>query len=94
MSLIFPFDADIRRAATIPSRLYVDPLYLALEAEKIFGRTWQLVGRVDQVDEPGRYLTAEIGDEAIVVVRDGDTLRGFHNICLHRAGPVAEGCGT
>ncbi|MGH7584373.1 MAG: SRPBCC family protein, partial [Gemmatimonadales bacterium] len=43
---------------------------------------------------PGRYLTAEIGDEAIVVVRDGDTLRGFHNICLHRAGPVAEGCGT
>jgi choline monooxygenase len=30
------------------------------------------------------------------VVRDGDdaaSLRGFHNVCLHRAGPVASGCG-
>jgi choline monooxygenase len=93
MTLHFSFNPDISRAETIPSRLYVDPVYLSLEEDKIFGRTWQLVGRVDQVAESGAYLTAEIGDEAIVVVRDGDVLRGFHNICLHRAGPVAEGCG-
>jgi choline monooxygenase len=93
VSLIFPFDPDIRRAATIPSRLYVDPVYAALEEEKVFGRTWQLVGRVDQVAESGRFFTADIARESIVVVRDGEQLRGFHNICLHRAGPVAEGCG-
>jgi choline monooxygenase len=28
-----------------------------------------------------------------VVLRDGDELRGYHNVCLHRAGPVAYGCG-
>ncbi|HEY3935549.1 MAG TPA: SRPBCC family protein [Gemmatimonadales bacterium] len=94
MAIVFPFDPDIRRAATIPSRLYIDPVYAALEDEKIFGRTWQLVGRTDQVASTGQYITAEIGDEAIVIVRDGDAVRGFHNICLHRAGPVAEGCGT
>lgn len=93
MSLVFPFDPDIRRASTIPSRLYVDPLYLALEEEKIFGRTWQLVGRLEQLAENGSFLTADIAREAIVVLRDGDRLRGFHNICLHRAGPVAQGCG-
>jgi choline monooxygenase len=93
MSLIFPFDPDIARAATIPARLYVDPVYLALEEEKVFGRTWQLVGRADQVAEHGQFFTAEIAREAIVVVRDGDALRGYHNICLHRAGPVAQGCG-
>jgi choline monooxygenase len=93
MSLIFPFNPDIRRAETIPARCYTDPVFLALEEEKVFGRTWQLVGRLADVAEPGSFLTAEIGDEAIVVVRDGETLRGFHNICLHRAGPVAEGCG-
>ena len=27
VALIFPFDPDIRRAATIPSRLYIDPVY-------------------------------------------------------------------
>jgi len=93
VSLIFPFDPDIRRAATVPSRLYVDPVYAALEEEKVFGRTWQLVGRVEQVAESGQYFTAEIAREAIVVLRDGLQLRGFHNICLHRAGPVAQGCG-
>jgi choline monooxygenase len=93
VALIFPFDPDIRRAATIPSRLYIDPVYLALEEDKVFGRTWQLVGRVDQVAVSGQYFTADVGSESVVVVRDGDMLRGFHNICLHRAGPVAEGCG-
>jgi choline monooxygenase len=93
VSSLFSFDPDIRHASTIPARLYVDPEYLAIEEEKIFGRTWQLVGRVDQLAESGEYITAEIGPEGIVVVRDGDTLRGFHNICLHRAGPVAQGCG-
>ena len=89
----FSFDRDIRTASTIPARLYTDPQYLMLEEERVFGRTWQLVGRVDQVAESGQYFTAEIGSEAIVVVRDGETVRGFHNICLHRAGPVAQGCG-
>ena len=27
------------------------------------------------------------------MLRDGEQLRGFHNVCLHRAGPVAQGCG-
>ena len=37
---------------------------------------------------PGPRLSA-----TTVRVRDGETLRGFYNICLHRAGPVAYGCG-
>ena len=93
MSRLFPFDPDITRAETIPARCYTDPMFLTLEEDRVFGRTWQAVGRTADVAEPGQYLTAEIGDEALVIVRDGTTLRGFHNICLHRAGPVAEGCG-
>ena len=93
MSLIFPFDPDIRRAATIPSRLYVDPVYLELERERVFANTWQLVGRIEQVAESGQFFTAEIGNDSVVVLRDGDALRGFYNVCLHRAGPVAHGCG-
>ena len=93
MALHFSFDPNLATASTIPSRLYVDPVYHELEREKIFGRTWQLVGRAEQVARTGDYFTAEIAGESIVVVRDGDVLRGFHNICLHRAGPVAHGCG-
>lgn len=89
----FSHDPDIRRASTLPARLYNDPVYLEFELARVFGATWQLVGRTEQVREPGSYFTAEIANEAIVVLRDGDTLRGFHNVCLHRAGPVAHGCG-
>lgn len=91
--MIFPFDPDIRRAATLPARLYVDPVYLELERERIFAHSWQLVGRLEQVAETGSFFTADVGDNAIVVLRDGDTLRSFYNVCLHRAGPVAHGCG-
>jgi choline monooxygenase len=93
MALIFPFDPDITRAATIPSRLYVDPVYAELERERIFSRTWQLVARTEQLQQSGDYVVVEIAGESIVLLRDGDELRGYHNVCLHRAGPVAHGCG-
>jgi choline monooxygenase len=89
----FSFDLDITRASTVPSRLYNDPVYLELELGEIFGKTWQLVGRTEQLADTGSYFTAEIANESIVVLRDGETLRGYHNVCLHRAGPVASGCG-
>jgi len=93
MPLVFPFDPDITRASTIPARLYNDPVYLELERERIFAHTWQLVGRTEQLSDVGSYFTAEVGHDAIVVLRDTAGLRGFYNICLHRAGPVATGCG-
>ena len=93
MSLRFSFDASIARAATIPARLYVDPVYHELERDRIFARTWQLAAHAEQLRQTGDFVAVEVAGERIVLVRDGDQLRGFHNICLHRAGPVAEGCG-
>lgn len=91
--MIFPFDPDIRRASTIPARLYNDPVYLELERERVFAHTWQLVGRLDQIAETGAFFTTEVGNDSIVVLRDKDVIRAFYNVCLHRAGPVAHGCG-
>jgi choline monooxygenase len=93
MPLVFPFDPDITRASTIPARLYNDPVYLELERERVFAGTWQLVARTGQLRQQGDYVTAEVGNDSIVIVRDAQGLRGFHNVCLHRAGPVAQGCG-
>src|SRR5687768_8653307 len=93
MALHFPFDPNIAGAATIPARVYTDPVFFALEQERIFARTWQLVGRTEQVRESGQFFTTSILGESIVILRDGEALRGFYNVCLHRAGPVAEGCG-
>ncbi len=92
--LDFDLDKRLERAATLPSRLYVEPEVLELERRCIFYRTWQLVGRLDQVTEAGSYFTAEVVGEPLVVVRDrAGVLRAFSNVCRHRAGPVAKGAG-
>lgn len=90
----FSFDERLAFASTLPSRWYTDPHILEQEKVKIFSRTWQLVGRVDQVAQPGDFFTTIIADEPIIVVRSTDEkLRALSNVCRHRAGPVARGEG-
>ena len=74
--------------------LYVDPAALAREQEAIFARSWQLAGHVADVAEPGRFLTAQVGAESVLVVRGEDgELRAFRNVCRHRAARLREGRG-
>jgi choline monooxygenase len=88
-------DADVARAWTLPSNLYTDATVFAVEKEKIFARSWQVVGHHDQVAKAGDYFTTELVGEPLLVVRASDgKLRAFFNVCRHRAGPPAEGCGS
>ena len=96
---------QIESAHTLASRFYTDPHILEVEREKIFRRTWQLVGTLDQacgesngikktISDPESYFTAEVAGEPVIVVRDKEgTLRAFSNVCRHRAGPIALGSG-
>ncbi len=85
----------LSRATTLPSWCYTDARLLEVEKETIFSRTWQLVGREEQVASAGQFFTATVGDEPILVARGSDgRLRALSNVCRHRAGPVASGEGT
>jgi choline monooxygenase len=55
-----------------------------------------MVARIDQVNEPGQYVTSDVAGEPLVVVRGNDNvLRGFFNVCRHHAAAVmAETEGT
>jgi len=88
-------DSKIARAWTLPASLYTEPAAFAVEKENIFSRSWQVVGHRDQVANAGDYFTTELIGEPLLIVRGGDgKLRGFYNVCRHRAGPPAEGCGS
>jgi choline monooxygenase len=88
-------DERLSHAATIPSWCYTDPENLALERDRIFACTWQLVGREDQVASSGSFFTAEVAGEPLLLVRGNDgRLRALSNVCRHRAGPVAKGEGS
>jgi phenylpropionate dioxygenase-like ring-hydroxylating dioxygenase large terminal subunit len=91
----FQIDPNVAHAWTLPSFLYTDASIFAEEKEKIFARTWQVVGHASQVVNPGDYFTTELVGEPLLFVRASDgKLRGFYNVCRHRAGPPAEGCGS
>ncbi|MCY3780601.1 MAG: Rieske 2Fe-2S domain-containing protein [Chloroflexi bacterium] len=86
---------DLSRAETMPARWYIDPDFLALEAAKIFYKTWQPVGRVEDVLRIGDYFCCEVLDQPLVIVRNGaGQLRGYYNVCKHRAAIVAQGRGN
>ncbi len=87
--------AALPEASTIPAPWYVDSRIAELENKTVFSKTWQLMGRVEQVEKPGQFVTATVAGEPIVVVRGNDgVLRAFFNVCRHHAAAVvSEPCG-
>lgn len=67
-----------------------------LEMIRVFGRSWVWLGDVDDLRDPGDYVTAPIGTQQVMVVRTGDgELKGFLNVCRHRAsGLLADARGN
>src|SRR5260370_16959844 len=70
-SLRLDVNEQIECAHTLASRFYVDPAILEIEKEKIFRRTWQLVGTLSQpcgemngaertIADPETFFTADV----------------------------------
>ena len=77
-------------AETLPAALYRDPVLYETERRHIFARTWQLAGHESQLPEPGNWLALTLAGYPVVLLRDNDgNIRAFHNVCRHRAGPLA-----
>ena len=72
-------------------QLYCDPAAHQTERERIFRRTWQLLGPASQVAAPGDYVAAEIAGAKVVAIRaDDDVVRAFRNVCVHRGARLLE----
>ena len=62
-----------------------------VEMVRVFGRSWVWLGDVEDIPEPGDFLTGRIGAQPVIVVRQADgSVRGFLNACRHRASPLAQ----
>ena len=72
-------------ATPLPASAYRSDDVLGDEFERIFLTHWLCAGRTDQLDEVGSYLTLEVGDERVLLVRGDDgRLAAFDNVCRHR----------
>jgi choline monooxygenase len=88
-------DPDVARARTLPPDFYLDPAVHAGVRERVFARTWQWLGDLGDVTEPGslapRVLAPGMLDEPLLLARDGaGTLRCLSNVCTHRGKVLVE----
>src|SRR6266481_4114854 len=79
---------------TLPKRYYTEPNILEREKEEIFHKSWQYAGHACQLPDVGSYFTLDYLDDSLLFVRDADRkIRGFYNVCQHRAHQLVKGHG-
>jgi choline monooxygenase len=81
-------------AETLPPWAYTSPGFYSGEVQKIFGKSWNFIGRADQLREPGCYFTLDFAGVPLAVVRGKDgKIRAFANTCRHRGARLLAGEG-
>ena len=74
---------------------YVSPQGYAREVERLFQREWLCVGRVQDVKNPGDYVSFDLLGEPLMLVRDrAGEVRVLSRVCQHRAMLLVEGSGN
>ena len=86
--------ADFGSAQSLPPAAYHDHGLLELESERLFAREWICMGRLAEMPNPGDYLSRDIIDSPVFVIRQKDGgVKAFANVCAHRAAKLLEGDG-
>lgn len=89
-----PLLSDPARSPTLPGFYYSDPDVFVAETQHIFRKQWQLVAHISELEKRGSFLCTHIADEHIIIMRGQDDLiRGFYNVCSHRAHELLSGSG-
>lgn len=75
----------------LPRELYIEPEVFRQDLEQIWHKDWIFAGHTFELEKPGQYLTLQIGDYPVLIIRDkSGQVRAFHNACRHRGSKVCE----
>jgi 3-phenylpropionate/trans-cinnamate dioxygenase subunit alpha len=75
----------------IQPEIFSDPALYELEKQRVFGRSWLLLGHESQLPRPGSFLRTFMGEESVLVTRDRNgRIRAHLNACRHRGFQVCQ----
>ena len=61
--------------------------------ERLWPYVWQIACREEEIPKVGDFVTYDILDESVIVVRSkADQIRAYFNVCPHRGNRITEGC--
>ena len=76
---------ELSKPLTYPVEAHLSPDYARAERDKLWAKVWQHAGRVEEIPDVGDFMTYDILDDSILIVRTApDTIRAYHNVCSHR----------
>ncbi len=76
---------------TAPASWYSDPSHWPRERAGVFAKSWQFVTHESALPEPRSWRAETLAGYPVLLVRGEDgEVRGFHNVCRHRAGPLVR----
>jgi len=75
----------------VPARIFNDQEVFDLEQEKLFGKAWCFLAHESEIPKPGDYVTRNIADNSIIVVRDErGEIHASLNMCRHRGNQMCK----
>jgi phenylpropionate dioxygenase-like ring-hydroxylating dioxygenase large terminal subunit len=76
---------------SLPARFFYDESVFLREKTGIFFKSWHLAAHLNELREPGSFVTHEIFEQSVIVIAGHDgKIRGFHNVCQHRGNRLVE----
>jgi phenylpropionate dioxygenase-like ring-hydroxylating dioxygenase large terminal subunit len=76
---------DQAGAVIVPVEAYISEDYARAERDKLWRKVWLQAGRLEDIPEAGNYITYDILDDSVLIVRtDPETIKAYHNVCTHR----------
>lgn len=83
-----------RMMHALPVEAYTSQEWFDLEQKYLFSTTWQFAGFIEDVANPGDYISVQAGLNNIFIVKGRDQrLRAFHNMCRHRGTQLLRAVG-
>ncbi|WP_290703066.1 aromatic ring-hydroxylating dioxygenase subunit alpha [Amphritea sp.] len=71
--------------------IYRDEDVYQQDLEQIWHKEWIFAGHTFEIEKAGQYMTIQVGDYPVVIVRDdAGNVRAFHNACRHRGSRVCS----
>jgi phenylpropionate dioxygenase-like ring-hydroxylating dioxygenase large terminal subunit len=77
--------SGLEHPVIIPVEAYISEEYAIKERDRLWRKVWLQAGRIEDVSDIGSYISFEIKDDSVIVVRTSENqLKAFHNVCPHR----------
>ncbi|NBC38093.1 Rieske 2Fe-2S domain-containing protein [Novosphingobium sp. FSY-8] len=74
---------------------YYSPEFFRAEVEKMWPNVWQFAAREEDLPEAGDYVTYDNAGRSFLLVRqEDDSIKAFHNVCLHRGRKLKTDSGS